>query len=97
VIRLISLIAKVEFLAFPANIALDLAAPDEAAIAFLLGVDPTCLVATSTAHQTAPVDGLGRLVAHPKFRSQYSQTESSKRAYIIAIILSSVVKDDRAK
>ena len=68
-----------KLLAIAADIALDLAAPDEAAVAFLLRVDPTRLVTASAAHQTASIDGLRRLVAHPLSSSQYSQTKPPKK------------------
>jgi len=63
----------VQFFALPTEVALDVAAPDEAAVALLFGVDPARLVTASAAHQTAAVDGLRRLVARPVLGSQHTQ------------------------
>ena len=55
-----------------ADVALDVAAPDEAAVALLFDVLQARLVAAAAAHQTAAVHRLARLVAAPAARPQHA-------------------------
>ena len=58
------------------DVALDVAAPDEAAVALFLDVDPAGLVAASAAKKAASVDRFARLVARTTPRAQNSRPVS---------------------
>lgn len=68
------LLARVDCLPVLAHAALDLATPQESAVAPLGHQRLVGLVATSAAHQVAPVQSQRRLVARATVRSQYAQS-----------------------
>jgi len=68
------LLARVHCLPVLAHAALDLATPQESAVAPFGHQGLVGLVAAAAAHQVAPVQAEGRLVARATVRAQHAQT-----------------------